>query len=258
MFAADVHLRPDAPERTERFFRWLEAEAPRSRVTYLLGDLFDLWVGSGQMRDPFYEPIVERLAACVRAGATIEFVHGNRDFLIGRTFERATGIRVHEDPIVAPYDGGETVLTHGDLLCAADRSYQRTRRVLRSRPVRGLGAMLPLGVVRAIGARLRRYSDRAVSEKSREILEPPDDAVIAMSEAGRRRTILCGHLHHAMRRTYQRGGVRCELIVLGDWGRGASYVEWIDGRYRLFVADGGHEGEGADWTEVTESSGEGV
>lgn len=245
-----MHLRPDAPDRTERFFRWLEAEAPRATVTYLLGDLFDLWVGSGQMRDPFYEPIVERLAACVRAGSRIEFVHGNRDFLIGTRFERSTGIGVHEDPILAPYDDGETVLTHGDLLCAADRSYQRTRRVLRSRPVRLLGAMLPLGVVRRIGARLRRYSDRAVSEKSREVLEPPDDAVLAMSESGRRRTILCGHLHHAMRRGYRRGDVTCELIVLGDWSRGASYAEWIDGRYRLFVNRGAPEGTDACWTEV--------
>ncbi len=249
VFAADVHIHPRDPSRAERFFEWLDSERDRAEVVYLLGDLFDLWVGSRQARHPDYRDLVDRLAERVRDGMRIEFVHGNRDFQIGRAFERRTGIRVHQDPMPADFGEGDILLTHGDLLCASDLAYQRTRRVLRSAPVRLLGEVLPLRLVFGIGGILRRYSDRAVERKSTRVLEPPRDAVVAHVEHGRR-VIVCGHLHHAHRRTYEQDGQTIELICLGAWENGSgSYVSYEEGRFRLHVLDGER------WVEIESECG---
>src|SRR5262245_14391350 len=112
VFAADVHLEPSRPDRAERFLAWIESLDPKSDELWLLGDLFDLWVAPRQATLPFYRPLIDRLAARVRDGLVVRFVHGNRDFLLGSRFERKTGIHVHEDPMVAEHCGKRLLLTH--------------------------------------------------------------------------------------------------------------------------------------------------
>ena len=104
VFASDVHLCPEHPDRTDRFFEWLDRHRDAERI-HLLGDLFDVWVGRRQARIPFYRDIVERFQRAVSAGARIEFLHGNRDFLLDDAFEKATGVRVQSDPQPADFDG---------------------------------------------------------------------------------------------------------------------------------------------------------
>lgn len=248
VFASDVHLCPEHPERTERFFAWLDDHIDAERI-YLIGDLFDLWVGRRQSRIPFYRDIVERFAAAVAAGARIEFVHGNRDFLIDDQFAAETGMGVHEDPMPADFDPS-LMLTHGDLLCTSDLGYQRSRKFLRGRTIRFLSVVLPLRATLAIGDWMRRYSARSVAQKPRKVLEPPVDGIyrLAEYEGVQYATVLCGHMHRPHRRMYERDGHRCELVVLGAWEDSGSYAVHTSTGLRLFV------GEGDAWCEVAPAS----
>jgi len=242
VFAADVHLHPQGPDRTERFFDWLDREAPRSRV-HLLGDLFDVWVGPRQAKRPFYRAMLDRLARAARRSAGMEFVHGNRDFQIGADFERDTGIRVFEDPASRRIAERRVLLTHGDLLCAADRAYQRTRRVLRSRPVRTASAAAPLWIVDGVAGLLRRTSRRAVARKSASVLEPSESAIRQFFDDGHD-AIVCGHLHRAFHRSYATPAGEREMLCVGDWEDGGSFASLEEGRLRLFVLESGR------WREV--------
>jgi cytidylate kinase/UDP-2,3-diacylglucosamine diphosphatase len=237
VFVADIHLRPDRPDRTDRFFRFLAGRRAAGGTVYILGDLFDVWVSPRQVSHPRYRPLVERIRQAVEGGLRIVFVQGNRDFLIDERFARATGVKVHEDPADAVIGGRKVLLTHGDLLCSADRAYQRTRRILRSRWCRRLAAALPVSLVFALASGLRRYSDRAVSRKRDSTLEPTEAAVLRYGESGYE-TIVCGHLHRPRKQWYSSGTRRCLLVCVGDWEEGGSFAEVEGGELDVRALDG--------------------
>lgn len=244
VFVADVHLRPEVPDRTERFFAFLERQVGSARAVFILGDLFDLWVSPSQIRHAHYRPIVSRLEALVRRSLPLVFVQGNRDFLVDRRFEGETGVRVHEDPLEADLAGSRILLTHGDLLCSADRSYQRTRRILRSPTCRALSRLLPLRITFTLAGAIRRYSDWVVPRKGRVVLEPTEDAVRVFFDRGFA-TIVCGHLHRPGIREFEFEGGRCRLVCVGDWEESGSFAEFDGLEFRILDAEGRPIGQGS-------------
>jgi len=247
VFVSDVHLEPAEPERADRFLSWLEGLDPREHEVWILGDLFDLWVADRQLRLPFFDEICRRLARVTASGLRTTFVHGNRDFFVGRRFERATGVRVQSDPIVRELQGRRFLLTHGDLLCASDRAYQRMRRVLRSRPVRVLAALLPLRAVFAIGRLLRRKSDDAIRRKSDATLAPPREAILEAAREHDCEAVVFGHLHRASHaRMCGTAGIEVEVVVLGAWERGRSFARLEGGRLESRSASAGRPERGAE------------
>ena len=241
LFVSDVHLEPQAPDRAERFLNWLEALDPSRDQVWILGDLFDLWVADRQRKLPFYEEITKVLARVTAAGLRVSFVHGNRDFLVGRRFERSTGVAVFADPIVRELGDRRFLLTHGDLLCASDLAYQRLRRVLRSPGVRLLAALLPLRAIFSVGRVLRRKSDDAVHRKSESVLSPPVEAILAAAQEHRCDAVVFGHLHSASHRRLRGDGGEVESVVLGAWEEGTSHAVLERGRVELFVASSGSD-----------------
>lgn len=193
---ADLHLDLANPGGGAAFVGWLAGlVASGTPRLLILGDLFDAWVGPAHARLAGAPPVLDALAAATRAGTAVAVVPGNRDFLLGASFERRTGARLFPDGLVGLAGGARVLLVHGDELCTLDRGYQRLRRVVRSRAVRWLAPRLPDALALSAARRLRRASVRAVASKpSTEKAQQPE-ACRALAARHAAETVVCGHAH---------------------------------------------------------------
>jgi cytidylate kinase len=212
---ADLHLDPRNAAGWEAFARFLDACAGAPALL-VLGDLFEYWIGPAQAREPEYAQLLARIAARVRAGTAVHVLHGNRDFLLGAAFERATLARVHPTGLVGRGDdGARTLFLHGDELATRDVAYQRLRKVLRSPVVRGLAQVVPAPAARGVARALRKRSRTAVAGKQAAYVALQRDAAEAWCAASRSARLVCGHAHRFRDEALAGGG---RWIVLDAFG----------------------------------------
>jgi UDP-2,3-diacylglucosamine hydrolase len=224
LFVSDVHLSAARPALVARFLRFLEEEARAADALYILGDLFDLWVGDDDP-DPLNRRIIAALAALTGAGVPVSVMHGNRDFVLGPRFAQETGARLLADPAVIDLCGTPTLLTHGDTLCTDDLGYQRARARYRQPWVLALGLALPRALRSAIGRRLRAKSERTKQALTAEIMDVNAQAVEAALRTHGCLRMIHGHTHRPARHEHVVDGRRCERWVLADWYRAGSYLQ---------------------------------
>ena len=229
LFISDLHLSEERPGANERFFQFLEEDAAGARALYVLGDLFEYWIGDDDLGEPFNAVVVGFLRRLSAAGTRLYFMHGNRDFLVGEAFAAASGATLLPDPSVV--DG--TLLMHGDTLCTDDLDYQAWRRTARSADWQREFLAKPLAERRDAVHGLREKSKAVIQAKTAQIMDVSDAAV---AEALRRHGVtrlIHGHTHRPGMHRLQVEGRRCERWVLPDWyGRGG-YLELEDGKARL-------------------------
>ncbi|MGQ0547745.1 MAG: UDP-2,3-diacylglucosamine diphosphatase [Betaproteobacteria bacterium] len=221
LFVSDLHLSEERPEANERFIAFIEDTARSAAALYVLGDLFEYWIGDDDLGEPFNAVMSGFFANLVRAGVPVHLMHGNRDFLMGERFCRATGARLLADPAVLEVGGVKTLLMHGDTLCTDDLDYQGWRRTARSPAWQREFLAQPLEARRrAVGA-LREKSREVIQVKPAEIMDVNEAAV---RDAFRRHGVtrlIHGHTHRPGRHELEVDGRRCERWVLPDWyGRG--------------------------------------
>ncbi|HEY9148491.1 MAG TPA: UDP-2,3-diacylglucosamine diphosphatase, partial [Gammaproteobacteria bacterium] len=130
LFISDLHLSGERPETIRLFLDFLAGEARQAEALYILGDLFEAWLGDDVIL-PEYQPVLEALKALSDSGVALRVMHGNRDFLLGERFAALSGCRLVDDPLVIDLYGTPTLLMHGDLLCSDDHAYQALRLQLR-------------------------------------------------------------------------------------------------------------------------------
>lgn len=227
LLISDLHLDPSAPAIARQFIAFLRDEAREARALYILGDLFEAWLGDDDP-DPSVREIVRELRALSDAGVPTYFLHGNRDFLVGERFARETGCTLLEDGTVVDLHGDRVLLLHGDVLCTADTSYQRLRRILRNPLTLFVLRHLGLETRRRLGRRLRAGSQMHVGSTAAEIMDvTPDEVVSALRRAGVR-TMVHGHTHRPAIHALEVDGQPARRIVLGDWYTQGSVLEWRD------------------------------
>ncbi|HET7202028.1 MAG TPA: UDP-2,3-diacylglucosamine diphosphatase [Steroidobacteraceae bacterium] len=233
LLVSDLHLDPAAPAIARQFLAFLEEEATRqARALYILGDLFEAWLGDDDA-SPAARQIVAALRALTDAGVPCYFMHGNRDFLVGRRFAAETGCTLLEDGTVVDLHGERVLLMHGDVLCTADTSYQRLRRILRNPVVHFTLRHLPLATRARLGRKLRAGSRMHVGSTAAEIMDvTPETVVDTMRRAGVR-TLVHGHTHRPAIHTFELDGQPARRIVLGDWYTQGSVLEWRDEGFEL-------------------------
>ncbi|TMH40923.1 MAG: UDP-2,3-diacylglucosamine diphosphatase [Betaproteobacteria bacterium] len=229
LFISDLHLSEDRPAANERFFRFVEHDAAGADALYVLGDLFEYWIGDEDLETPFNALIAGFLQRLADSGTRVRVMHGNRDFLLGEAFCEASGAQLLADPTVI--DG--TLLMHGDTLCTDDHDYQAWRRTARSAEWQRAFLAKPLGERRATVQGLRDKSKEVIQAKPAEIMDVNEGAV---REALRRHGVarlIHGHTHRPGKHALELDGRRCERWVLPDWyGRGG-YLELAGSRARL-------------------------
>jgi UDP-2,3-diacylglucosamine hydrolase len=216
LFLSDLHL-PDEPSPLrEGFRRFLAGPARKASAVYILGDLFEYWIGDDVGVQAYAEEIAA-LRALTASGVAVYYQHGNRDFLVGRDFSASSGVQILRDPTVIDLYGQRTVISHGDLWCTDDTGYQRWRRFSRNRFAQWIFSKLPIGRRQAIAGGVRGQSASAKRNKAESIMDVNPTAVAnAFSHHGVNR-ILHGHTHRPATHSDLLDGRTVERIVLADW-----------------------------------------
>ncbi len=236
-FASDLHLDPTAPEIADRFIRFLAGPAREAGSLYLLGDLFEAWVGDDDP-EPAHRGVIAALAALAAGGTLVCVMRGNRDFLIGERFCADTGALLLEDPAIVTIAGARVILTHGDGLCVDDRAYQRLRALVRDPAVRAGFARLSLDQRRRLAGEARAGSRAHLATASEYITDVNPAAVEALFRSAGADTMIHGHTHRPALHESVVDGRPARRFVLGDWHATASVLYWDSAGPRLLPCPG--------------------
>jgi UDP-2,3-diacylglucosamine hydrolase len=194
LFISDLHLHADRPAGVDQFVDFLRGEAASAEAIYILGDLFEVWIGDDDT-DPTHAPIVDALATLKRRNVKCHFMHGNRDFLIGRHFATATGCELLGDWEIIELHGERVLLTHGDLLCTDDEPYMALRAMVRDQAWQRDFLAKPLAERRAIAADLRERSRTETARKPADIMDVNQHTIEAVMRERGVKLLLHGHTH---------------------------------------------------------------
>ncbi len=216
LLLSDLHLPTTPSPLREAFLAFLKGPAASASAVYILGDLFEYWIGDAEgLRD--YAPETSALRALSDGGVPLYFMHGNRDFMVGETYARVAGIQLLPDPVCLNLAGSPSLLSHGDMLCTDDRGYQRWRRFSRNRPIQAAFRRLPEWLRRRIAGVARSRSEVEKRNKPEAIMDVNDAAVRAAFASHAVSRIVHGHTHRPARHLLEVDGRRVERLVLADW-----------------------------------------
>lgn len=232
LFISDLHLDVDRPASIARFLDFMQREARHASALYILGDLFEAWIGDDDT-NPGYAPIIAALADLKLGGVPCFFMHGNRDFLIGKRFATATGCRLLAENAVVEIERDRVLLTHGDLLCTDDKPYMALRAVVRDPAWQREFLAKPPAERRRIADDLRSKSQTAIAAKSEEIMDVNQSAVEAAMRRHDVSILLHGHTHRPAVHTFSIDGRDATRIVLGAWYDQGSVVRWDENGFDL-------------------------
>ena len=216
LFISDLHLDQARPQIVDLYTRFLNQEARNAQALYILGDLFESWIG-----DDDDSALAQQVAAATRAvrdnGVPVFFMHGNRDFLLGADYAARAGMILLTDPTIVELGGERVLLMHGDTLCTDDVDYQKFRALVRNPEWQRQFLSKPLSERRAFAAQARGESRKQTAMKAAEIMDVNQAAVeAALREHGVRRMIH-GHTHRPATHRFDLDGQSAERVVLGDW-----------------------------------------
>ncbi len=217
LFISDLHLSKERPHITALFERFLRDEASRAEALYILGDLFEYWIGDDACEQDEYRDTVAAIRSVSAGGVPVFLQHGNRDFLLGAQFCAAAGCTLLADPTVIDLYGKPTLLMHGDLLCTDDVEYQAVRQ--RIRDPRFVQAFLakPAAEREAVVRDYRAQSKAVTSQKAADIMDVNTQTVSATMRQHRVHRLIHGHTHRPAQHRFQLDGRDAVRIVLGDW-----------------------------------------
>jgi UDP-2,3-diacylglucosamine hydrolase len=232
LFVSDLHLDSALPAAIAQFEQFLSGPARGAKALYLLGDLFESWVGDDD-DDGGREGVCAALHAYGATGVPCYACHGNRDFLLSKGFERRSGCRIIEDPTIIDLYGERVLLTHGDALCTDDHAYQRLRSVVRTATWQRRFLNLPLATRRHLADAAREGSRAHTGLVAPEIMDANDAAVCAVLRAGGVRKVIHGHTHRPAVHEFMLDGQPAHRYVLGAWYEQGSYLRCTPGRYEL-------------------------
>lgn len=236
-FASDLHLDPATPAIAARFRRFLTGPAQGARSLYLLGDLFEAWIGDDDP-EPAHREVIAALASLAAGGTLVYVMRGNRDFLIGERFCRESGALLLDDPAIVTVAGTRVLLTHGDGLCVDDAAYQRLRALVQDEGVRRGFARLPLASRRRLAGEARAGSREHLTTAPEYITDVSQAAVEALMRAAGVEFLVHGHTHRPGVHHFRSDGVERTRIVLGDWHSTSSILQWDDAGWRLAPCPG--------------------
>lgn len=236
LFISDLHLDARHPQITRQFEQFLQNEAGGAEALYILGDLFELWIGDDDP-DPEKRRIVAALRTLTERSVPCYVMSGNRDFLYGPQFAADSGCQLLEDPVVVHLHGTRVLVTHGDALCTDDRSYQNLRAMVRDpgwqKKFLALTPEQRLGLAQTA----RAGSKAHIAKATMSIMDVNIETVATAMRAANVKTLLHGHTHRPAIHRFMLDGEPATRIVLGDWYEQGSVLRWDRNGYELLKLD---------------------
>ena len=218
-FISDIHLNKNRPDLTTAFKAFLNESKEACTHLFILGDLFEIWIGDDD-KNSFHQDIKNALSEFVLDGPEVFFMHGNRDFLIGKTFANEVGISIISDPYSLDINGLKTILSHGDFLCTDDSDYIEFRNNVRSEEWQKDFLAKSIDERNEIANLLRSESKNATSEKSLEITDANLETVNNFIQENNPDIFIHGHTHRP--KIHQHNLTK--RVVLGDWDKYGWYL----------------------------------
>ena len=217
LFISDLHLCDQRPAITRLFLGFLAGEARTADALYILGDLFEFWVGDDATGENEFRRVIDGLAGLTRAGVPLRMMYGNRDFLMRKRFEEVTGGRLILDPLRIELYGEPTLLMHGDLLCTADTDYMKFRAMVRDPAWQGDFLAKSLAERNGIFNNYREISKATTTKKPPEIMDVAQSAVENVMRRHNVRRLIHGHTHRPGEHVFTLDGAPARRMVLGAW-----------------------------------------
>jgi len=233
LFISDLHISLEKPEITRRFLAFLSDRAPKAAAVYILGDLFDAWIGDDDFTPP-NNKIRNQLKQLTGSGTPVYLQQGNRDFLLGKQFSEDTGVTLIDEYAVVDLYGTPTLLTHGDLLCTDDLPYQAFRAKSHTPEWQQsvLSKPLLLRLLAARWYRIRSYFHKR--KKSQDIMDVNQDTVVSIMRERHCLRLIHGHTHRPAVHDFKIDGLAAQRFVLAAWSKNAGEVLcWNGSGYRI-------------------------
>lgn len=216
LFISDLHLSPTQPLTTELFFYFVEKQAIQANAIYILGDLFESWIGDDDDHE-FNKMIIDALHQLSLKNIPLHFMHGNRDFLIGKRFASQSGCQLLCDPTTITLNEKKVILMHGDSLCTQDIAYQKFRRKARNPFLQWLFLRRSLTARRKTAQHYRELSAQHTRAKKVEIMDVTPDTVITTFKQSQADVMIHGHTHRPAFHAVNVDNTNKKRIVLGAW-----------------------------------------
>lgn len=215
-FISDLHLDETRPDLCQGFFSYLTRIQKDTDRLYILGDLFEAWVGDDDLTD-FNQSVIDQLKTLTDSGISLFFMHGNRDFLLLDDFARATGGTLICDPFVLETQSTKILLSHGDSFCTDDVEYQAFKANIRKEESIQFLLSLPLSERKKMASQLREDGKKATANKSLEIMDVNEQAIVDAFFAHQTPLMIHGHTHRPNIHTHTINTIDHFRYVLGDW-----------------------------------------
>jgi UDP-2,3-diacylglucosamine hydrolase len=225
LFISDLHIDASRPLIVEQFLGFLQTEAKNAAALYILGDLFESWIGD-DAPDPSQAAAIAGLRTLTSSGVPCFVMHGNRDFLLSRQFCDVSGARLLPDPLIITLHGEAVLVMHGDALCTDDRAYQRLRATVRDADWQRQFLALSVEARRALAGAARAGSQAHTAAMEHAITDVNADSVATALRAAGTHTLLHGHTHRPAIHALEVDGRPHTRIVLGDWYDQGSVLRW--------------------------------
>lgn len=225
LFISDLHLEESRPAITHAFITLLNNCDASIDALYILGDLFEAWIGDDE-NTPYQQKIIQALRATTDRGIPIYFMYGNRDFLIGKKFLRASGCKLLSDEEKISVYGTPVLLMHGDTLCTQDVAYLKARKNGRNVFYQFLFLLLPLALRKNIANKMRAKSARHTQSTAREIMDVTQTEVERVMQKHHVNYLIHGHTHKTNTHHFTIDSSACQRIVLADWHDKGSALAW--------------------------------
>jgi len=232
LFISDLHLTPKRPDITQCFMTFMRTEAINADALYVLGDLFDFWIGDDDPTD-FAKQIRNEFKTLVAQGIPVYFCHGNRDFLIGKRFAKQTGIILLDEEQTIDLYGHKVVVLHGDTLCTEDVRYLAFREKVHQPWLQWVFNRLPFFIKKRIVLKVQSDITDDKSNKSMTIMDVTQSEVIAVMRKHNVDIMIHGHTHRPDIHRFDAQGENKTRIVLGDWYTQGSVLVYSEQGYEL-------------------------
>ena len=230
-FIADLHLAQNRPDITACFLSFLQNQAPQAEKLFILGDLFEYWVGDDD--DSQFVAEVANALKQLSNSTKIFFIQGNRDFLLGKKFAKRCGMILLNDVEKISLYQHELVMLHGDTLCTRDLGYQAFRKKSRSWWWQAIVKSLPLFVRKKIAEDYRKQSAASTAMKSQEIMDVTQSEVENELTKHNVQLMIHGHTHRPAIHQFEMNNTACTRVVLGDWYEQGAWLKFSSDGYEL-------------------------
>ncbi len=225
LFISDLHLEAERPDIGDQFIKFLEDDASEAEALYILGDLFEAWVGDDDQNN-YYFVIKRALRRLFDSGVPIYFMHGNRDFMIGKQFANETGVIILAEPYEVNMYAEKALLCHGDAMCTDDVQYQKIRKMTRDPDWQASMLAKPLKERLRMAEEARRQSLERTINLDMNIMDVNQGEVKRIMSKYGIDVLLHGHTHRPAVHDVDLGNRKAKRVVLGDWHQQGSVVRW--------------------------------